>query len=193
MRAIFLPVWFGYFSQLSITGMVSFTTTILKFDTQGEKTGWTYIEISAGIAEKLNPGVKKGYQVKGKLDHYAFKGLNLLPVGEGRFILALKSDIRKKIGKKKGDKLKVELAIDKEQYQVNKELLECLADEPKAEAIFLKMPGSHQKYYSKWIESAKTDQTRAKRIAMAVNSLATGMDFGAMLRKARDERQELGF
>ena len=54
------------------------------------------------------------------------------------------------------------------------------------------MPGSHQKYYSKWIESAKTDQTRAKRIAMAVNALATGLDFGGMLRKARDERQELG-
>jgi hypothetical protein len=172
--------------------MVSFSTTILKFDSQGEKTGWTYIEISAAIAEKLNPGVKKGYQVKGKLDDYAFKGFNLLPMGEGKFILALKADVRKKLGKKKGDKLTVELSVDKEQYKINEEFLECLADEPKAEAIFLKMPGSHQKYYSKWIESGKTDETRAKRIAMAVNALLAGLDFGAMLRKARDERQEFG-
>src|SRR5690349_3764886 len=101
--------------------MVSFSTTILKFDSQGEKTGWTYIEISAAIAEQLNPGVKKGYQVKGKLDSYSFKGLNLLPMGEGKFILALKSDVRKRIGKKKGDKLKVELAVDKDQYKINSE------------------------------------------------------------------------
>ena len=82
--------------------MVSFSTTILKFDKQGEKTGWTYIEIAAVIAEKLNPGVKKGYQVKGKLDNYPFRGFNLLPMGEGKFILALKADVRKKLGKKKG-------------------------------------------------------------------------------------------
>jgi hypothetical protein len=172
--------------------MVSFSTTIQKFDSQGEKTGWTYIEISAAMAEKLNPGVKKGYQVKGKLDDYPFKGFNLLPMGEGRFILALKADVRKKLGKKKGDKLRVELHVDKAEYQVNNEFLECLADEPKAEQAFLKMPRSHQNYYSKWIESAKTDQTRAKRIALAVNALAIGLDFGGMLRKARDERQELG-
>jgi hypothetical protein len=33
--------------------MVEFTTTIKKFDKQGDKTGWTYIEIPATIALKL--------------------------------------------------------------------------------------------------------------------------------------------
>jgi hypothetical protein len=41
--------------------MVQFTTTIKQFGKQGEKTGWTYIEIPADIAEKLIPGNKKGF------------------------------------------------------------------------------------------------------------------------------------
>ena len=40
--------------------MVSFTTTILRFDEMGEKTGWTYIEVAAEYAEKLKPGNKLG-------------------------------------------------------------------------------------------------------------------------------------
>ncbi len=173
--------------------MQSFSTSIKKFDRQGEKTGWTYIEVPANIAEKLNPGVKKGFQVKGKLDALAFEGLNLLPMGEGNFILALKSDIRKKLGKQKDDQVTVWLALDKKVYQLDADLLACLSDEPRADAAFNKMPPSHQKYYSKWVESAKTEQTKSKRIAMAVNALAAGLDYGTMLRKARDEREQLGF
>ena len=39
--------------------MVSYTTTILKFDKQGEKTGWTYIVIPADVAQSIHPGIKK--------------------------------------------------------------------------------------------------------------------------------------
>jgi hypothetical protein len=36
--------------------MVRFETALRKFDKQGEKTGWTYIEIPADIAAKIKPG-----------------------------------------------------------------------------------------------------------------------------------------
>jgi hypothetical protein len=45
--------------------MIKFTATLLKFDKQGEKTGWTYIEIPADLAQKLKPGNKKIFRVKG--------------------------------------------------------------------------------------------------------------------------------
>ncbi len=61
--------------------MIKFKTTIEKFDKQGEKTGWTYIEISAAQANKINPGIKVGYRVKGKLDHFSFEKTALLPYG----------------------------------------------------------------------------------------------------------------
>jgi len=63
--------------------MIDFTTTILQFGQQGEKTGWHYIEIPADIAQQLKPGNKKSFRVKGKLDHFSFSGVALLPMGGG--------------------------------------------------------------------------------------------------------------
>ena len=171
--------------------MIQFTSTILKFDKQGEKTGWMYITITAALAEKLNPGVKKSFRVKGKMDDYVFNGVSLLPMGGGDFIIPFNASMRKETGKRKGDKLKVQLEIDKKEYVLNPILTECLADDPQAMAAFKKMPRSHQNYYSKWIESAKTEATQTKRIAMAVNALARKLDFGQMLREQKKNKEDL--
>ena len=56
--------------------MVKFSTTILKFDKQGEKTGWTYITIPAKIAQQLNPGNKKSFRVKGRLDDFEIENIS---------------------------------------------------------------------------------------------------------------------
>ncbi|HYJ64643.1 MAG TPA: DUF1905 domain-containing protein [Parafilimonas sp.] len=86
--------------------MVKFTTTILKFNEQGEKTGWTYIEIPADIAQQIKPNNKKSFRVKGKLDNYAIKSIALLPMGNGNFIMPLNAAMRKATGKRKGAMLK---------------------------------------------------------------------------------------
>jgi hypothetical protein len=167
--------------------VISYTTTILKFDKQGEKTGWTYIEVPEDIAQSLKPGNKKSFRVKGKLDNHAIKQVALLPMGNGSFIMPLNGAIRKALGKRKGAMLNVQLTEDKVPYQLNPEFMECLADEPAAFEHFNSMPNSFKNYYSKWIESAKTDATRTKRIALAVSSLARKMDFGEMLRSQKKE------
>jgi len=172
--------------------MVRYTTTILQFAAQGEKTGWTYIEIPVDIAEKLKPGNKKSFRVKGKLDDYPINKTALLPMGGGRFIMPLNAVIRKGIDKRKGAMLKVQLEEDPAPLKILKALLDCLKDEPEAFARFNKMPKSHQHYYSKWIESAKTEPTKAKRIAMTVNAMIKGMDYGEMMRAARKDKDELG-
>ena len=46
--------------------MVQFTTTIHKFEKQGEKTGWTYVEIPADIAGQLVP-VGTGFEERKKI------------------------------------------------------------------------------------------------------------------------------
>jgi uncharacterized protein YdeI (YjbR/CyaY-like superfamily) len=172
-----------------VASMIKFSSIILKFDKQGEKTGWTYIEITAAIADKLNPGYKKSFRVKGKMDDYNFDQVALIPMGEGHFIMPLKASIRKAIGKRKGAIVEVQMAFDNKEYELNTELMECLADEPEALHFFTSKPKSHQHYYSKWVESAKTDATKAKRIAMAVSSLAKKIEFGEMLRNQRDLHQ----
>lgn len=168
--------------------MVQFTATIKQFAAQGEKTGWTYIEIPSDIAQDLKPGNKKSFRVKGKLDNCAIKGIALLPMGGGAFIMALNSSMRKCTGKRKGAILKVQLLVDPEVYKLNPDFVSCLADDPPARSFFSKLPKSHQNYFSKWIESAKTEQTKTKRIALAVNALSRKMGFGEMLRSQRKDQ-----
>lgn len=165
--------------------MIRFTATIHKFEKQGEKSGWSYIEIPADLAQQLMPGNKKSFRVKGKLDQFKISGVTMIPMGAGNFIIAINADMRKGTGKKHGAMLQVQLEVDKKEYQLNPDLLECLADEPKAYQAFNAMPRSFQNYYSKWIDSAKTDPTKAKRIAAAVSSLAAGINFSEMIRSLR--------
>lgn len=167
--------------------MVEFKTVLQKFGSQGEKSGWTYVEIPAQLAAKIKPGTKKSFRVKGKIDKEPFRGA-LMPMGGGDFIFAVKSEIRKKIKKFKGDAVVMQIEEDKAPLQLNKDLLACLAEDERAKAAFSKFAPSHKAYFSKWIDEAKTENTRARRIAMSLHALSRGMDFGQMLREARDAR-----
>jgi len=171
--------------------MVQFTATLMQFAKQGEKTGWTYITIPVKIGQQLKPGNKKSFRVKGKLDNFAIKAVALLPMGGGDFIMAVNAAMRKGTGKRKGDTLKVQLQTDDKPLQLNKEFMECLGDEPVAVAFFNTMPQSWQHYFSKWIESAKTDPTKTKRIAIAVSALAKKMNFSEMIRAQQKDKQDL--
>lgn len=168
--------------------MIRFNTKIQQFQDMGEKTGWSYIRISAALACQLKPDNKKSFRVKGKLDDLAIAGVALLPMGEGDFIMALKADIRKKLRKQKGDSLTVQLEVDTKKIEPPKDLLECLADEPKAMEYFKSLPGSHQNYFGNWIKSAKTEETRARRIARVVDAMLRRLNYGEMIRAARDEK-----
>jgi len=170
--------------------MIQLTTMMKRFDRQGEKTGWTYIEIPADLAQKLKPGNRKEFKVKGKIDKHAINRVSLLPMGGGVFIMPVNAAMRKAIGKKHGAMVKVELTEDKSEFIFNNDFLECLRDEPAALDFFKTLPGSHQRYFSKWIDSAKTEQTKAKHIAQAVTALAKGFGYGEMLRSLKKDKED---
>jgi hypothetical protein len=171
--------------------MVKFSTTILKFDHQGEKTGWTYINIPAKIAQQLKPGNKKSFRVKGKIDDFEIEKVALIPMGEGDFIMAVNAAMRKGIGKRKGAIIKVVVEADNGLILVPAALLECMEDEPDALKYFNSLPQGHRNYFTKWIDTAKTDATKAKRIALVIKTMVRKMDLGAMLREEREERKNL--
>lgn len=162
--------------------MIHFSTTILQFDKKGEKTGWSYIEISASQARKLNPDCKVSFRVKGKLDNYSFDKVALIPMGEGNFILPINGKIRKAIQKQRGSVIKVTMQVDKRELQISQDLLDCMSEDPEAMAFFKSLPKSHQNYFSQWIESAKTAQTKTKRIVMTINAMCKKQGFGEMIR-----------
>ena len=173
-------------------GKIEFNTTLHKFDKQGEKTGWTYIEVPAELSDKLKPGTRKGFRVKGRLDNHRISQVSLLPRGGGGYILPVNAVMRKGIGKKHGAMVKVTLEEDKKPFQFNQDFLDCLADEPSAQAFFNTLTGSVQRYFSKWIDEAKTDPTRTRRIAQAVSALGRSTSFSEMVRNLKEEKQRLG-
>ncbi len=162
--------------------MVKFKTIIRKFGSQGEKTGWTYISIEEKQAQQLYPDNKKSFRVKGKLDNHPISQAALWPMGEGDFILPLNAQMRKAVGKRKGDELMVWLEVDDTPFQFSKDMMACLEDVPGALAGFKKLSASEQKYFSHWIESAKTTSTKAKRIAQMTDAMLKGYRFGEMVR-----------
>lgn len=162
--------------------MITFSIQLKKFASKGEKSGWTYIEIESEIAKKLNKDVKISYRVKGKIDNVNINCVAILPMGDGSFILPVNGDLRKKLLKKVNDVVQVSLEVDNAAYLLNEEMMECINEEQMAKDFFYKMPLSHRRYYSKWVESAKTIDTKSKRIALIVSSLSKGENFSQMLR-----------
>lgn len=167
--------------------MIQFEIRLQKFSNKGEKSGWIYIEISPEQAEALNPGVRVSFRVKGYIDRHPIRQVALLPMGDGSFVLPTNTEIRRAIRKREGDVVRMELYVDDTPLEHSADLLECLNDEPRALAYFNSIPRGHQNYYTKWIESAKTTETRVKRIAQAVQGMAMGMDYGQMIRYFRNK------
>lgn len=170
--------------------MVSYNTIILQFGEQGEKTGWRYIVVPADIAQQLKPGCKKSFRVKGSFDNFPIKGVALLPMGEGEFIIPLKAEIRKALHKSTGAMLQVSLEEDMDyKVEIPDDLKECFDFEPEAFAFFNMLPKSHRDYFIKWITGAKTNETRAKRIINTVNAMLRQWDYGKMMREMKKERE----
>ena len=168
--------------------MVEFNTIILQFAGQGEKTGWTYIEIPANIAQQMKPGNKRSFRVRGMLDEFAVAGLALMPMGDGNFIMALKAEMRKGIRKSKGAMLLVKLEEDiGYKVEVPADLADCFDFEPEAFDFFNSLAKSHRDYFIKWINGAKTSETRVKRVVNTVNAMLRKWDYGQMVRAMKKD------
>ena len=166
---------------------ISLNTVIEKFGKMGEKTGWTYITIPFDLAEKLYKKDKKSFRVKGTLDQLKIKGVALIPMGEGEYIMPINNEMRKALKKGKGDHLQIKIELDKEEYQLNNDLVECLQDDQLASTNFYKLPRSHQNYYSKFIDAAKTDVTKGKRIAQILKAMHLNMTYAEMIRSSKSD------
>ncbi|OOQ60067.1 YdeI/OmpD-associated family protein [Mucilaginibacter pedocola] len=170
--------------------MVDFNTIILQFGEYGDKTGWTYVEIPADISAELKPNDKRSFRVRGFLDELPVAGMSLLPMGDGKHMLALRQEIRKALHKSKGAVLRVRLEFDVDfKLEIPDDLQECLDFEPEAADYLNSITKSHRGYFIKWINDAKTEETRANRIVSTVNAARRGMDYGMMLREKKKLRE----
>jgi len=169
--------------------MVSFQAEIMKFGSMGEKTGWRYVEIPQAVLHQLKPGHKKSFRVKGVLDQIQIKGIALMPMGEGSFILVLKSELRKKLHKDAGKILELSLEEDLEERKLDPDFEACLDNDEKANQFFNTLALGHKMYFSNWISEAKTMETKEIRILAALKGLANHFDFGFMIRSRKKPKE----
>lgn len=161
--------------------MIAFKASIKKLS----ENGWAFIVISKKQANQLKPDTKVSFRVKGKLDNFTIEKTALLPMGDGTFALPINATMRKATGKKAGDSLKVTLEVDESKFTISRDLVKCLNDDPEAKKFFKALGSSHQRYYSKWIEDAKTPQTKTKRLVICLIALNKKLNYSQMLQQQK--------
>ncbi|WP_316799820.1 YdeI/OmpD-associated family protein [Pedobacter frigidisoli] len=166
--------------------MIYLKAEIERFAQMGEKTGWSYVFIPADTANEIKAGCKVSFRVKGKIDALEISGLATIPMGGGDYIIALRSELRRKLKKEAGAAIELWLEEDKTfKIEMPEDLEMCLADGEGLLEHFLRQPKSHQAYFIKWINEAKTEVTRTKRLTMTISAMEKGQDYGAMIRASK--------
>jgi len=94
----------------------------------------------------------------------------------GEFLLGLSREVRDGAGVKAGDSVHVELGLDAapREVEVPKPLAAALDADPVASAAFAALAYTHRKEFARWIEDAKRDETRQRRVTQALQMLREG-------------------
>ena len=169
--------------------MITLKAEIEHFAQMGEKTGWSYVFIPSAVAHKIKADCKKSFRVKGRIDDVEIAGMATVPMGEGDFIIALKASLRKQLRKERGAVVQLELEEDKDfKIEIPEDLEVCLSEEQHLMEGFMKLPMSHRNWYINWLNSAKTEPTRTKRLVKIVSAMDRGMSFGEMMREGKEAK-----
>lgn len=172
--------------------MIQFEAILNQFEEKGEKTGWTYIQLTRDIVDALLPGHRKTFRVKGKIDAFSIKAVAVMPMGDGSFILPVNATMRKGIRKGKGAMVKVVLSVDTSPPEIAPAWQECLQDEPEARAFFEQLPLSQRNYYSNWVIGVKNEMGQAKRMAQAIDALILKQNFVAFMQALKLQKKSTG-
>jgi Bacteriocin-protection, YdeI or OmpD-Associated/Domain of unknown function (DUF1905) len=94
----------------------------------------------------------------------------------GEFVLGLSKDLRRRAGVEAGDEVRVELKLDREERTVEapEVLAQALARDPDASAAYDRLAYAHRKEFARWIEEARRDETRARRVDQTLEMLHAG-------------------
>jgi hypothetical protein len=94
----------------------------------------------------------------------------------GEFLLGLNRAVRKEAGVESGGTVDVKLELDttSREVEVPEALANALAEDSEARAAFERLAYTHRKEYARWIDEAKRDETRRRRVSRALELLRQG-------------------
>lgn len=133
--------------------------------------GGCYVVVPPKVAEAA--GLKHGLRVRGTVDGAAYRSL-LMKYG-GAFHLGVHKATLEEAGKKHGDRVAVEIETDDEPLPtdvVPPDLAKALKKNAAARRAFERLSPSHKREHVKHVMEAKREETRARRIAKTIETLA---------------------
>jgi len=94
----------------------------------------------------------------------------------GEFLLGLNREVRRHASVEAGDTVTVELTLDAapRDVEVPQALAAALAQDDTAYANFERLAYTHRKEYVRWIDEAKREETRQRRVSEALELLRQG-------------------
>jgi hypothetical protein len=121
----------------------------------------------------LGEGAKR-FPVVATIDGRPFR-LSVARMG-GEFLVGLRRDVREQAGVEAGDVVDLRLELDTapREVEVPPALAVALAADPEAKARFDGLAFTHRKEFARWVEEAKREDTRRRRVAQAVEMIRAG-------------------
>ncbi len=121
----------------------------------------------------LGEGAKR-FPVAATVNGYTWRG-SVARMG-GEFLLGLNRAVREAAGVEAGDQVQVTLELDTapREVEVPPALADALAADPAAKAAFEGMAFTHRKEYARWVDEAKKDETRDRRVQQALEMIKAG-------------------
>jgi hypothetical protein len=140
---------------------------------RGPGGAWTFLPIPFNVQEAF--GTRARVSVSGTINGFAFRN-SLMPEGDGTHSMMVSKELQAGAKAKAGDTVSVVIDKDTKERTIEtpKELELALRKHKQAAAVFSTLAYSHKKEYIDWITSAKQEQTKATRIAKAIEMLAEG-------------------
>lgn len=140
-------------------GKVTFTGIIL----DAGSSGGAYLEFPFNTQEIF--GTNNRIPVRINFNGEPYRG-SLVRMGTDCHIVPILKSIREKLGKEIGDSVDVEVFLDEEPRLVDvpQDVQMALEENPKAKEKFSSLSFSHQREYILWINDAKKEETRMRRI-----------------------------
>ncbi len=131
--------------------------------------GGAYIEIPFNVEEIF--GAKR-VKVKATFDGVPYRG-SIVKMGTECHIIGVTKDIRKKINKDIGDYVKVIVEKDEEERKINlpEDFKIRIEESNEVYDFWNSLSYSNQKKYVDYIDSAKKEETRKKRVEDSINKL----------------------
>jgi hypothetical protein len=113
--------------------------------------------------------------VRATVNGYTFR-TTLFTMG-GRALLGLNREVRAAAGVEAGQEVSVVLARDEEPrtVEVPGDLAAALEADPRIRETFDGLSYTHRKEYVRWIEEAKREETRTRRVAKSIELLREGV------------------